>query len=83
MLASGRVGCTDYERFIARFEPMLIGLQVQAVCMHNSVFLLRTLLIHEFGAFSCATRSCRNPNLPGLAGLAARTLCKQLYERRC
>lgn len=73
---------TDYERFIARFEPMLDWVAGASGTHAQQCFLLRTLLIHEFRRVQL-----RDPQLPesllskDWPGLAARNLCKQLYEK--
>lgn len=73
---------SDYERFIARFEPMLDWVAGASSMHAKQCFLLRTLLIHEFRRIQL-----RDPQLPesllskDWPGLAARTLCKQLYEK--
>lgn len=72
----------DYRHFAERFRPTLEWLDAGKVTDPQQCFLLRTLLIHEFRRIQL-----RDPQLPDslLAddwpGLAARQLCRDIYER--
>lgn len=70
-----------YRRFIAHFEPMLDWAESAGDAHSQQLFLLRTLLIHEFRRVQL-----RDPQLPDTLlatnwpGHTARALCKRIYE---
>lgn len=72
----------DYRKFIARFSPALAWLENGSNRHPLHHFVLRTLLIHEFRRVQL-----RDPQLPAALlsddwpGHAARTLCRNLYEK--
>lgn len=72
----------DYRRFIDRFEPTLDWLTKRSAATPEQLFLLRTLLIHEF-----RRAQLRDPQLPQRLlgerwpGTAARQLCREIYNK--
>lgn len=72
----------DYTNFVERFRPLWQRLQLEPTPPGNLCFLIRTLVIHEYRRITL-----RDPQLPaelltsGWAGLAARELCRNLYQR--
>lgn len=72
----------DYQRFIARFQPVSAWLDEKEISLPPHHFLLRTLLIHEFRRVQL-----RDPQLPEALlaedwpGHTARALCRELYEK--
>jgi phenylacetic acid degradation operon negative regulatory protein len=69
-----------YQRFIARFEPVMQGLMPGSIPGSETAFLIRTLLIHSF---RCAV--LQDPLLPTellpeeWAGRKAYDLCRSIY----